>query len=766
MKSTKFLSVSLLPLAIAATPMAFGQADTNTEAETKTLDTVTVTATRTEKDLQEVPVSVAVITGDTLDTAGAITFADIGFSAGNFVANESANNPNIGGVSIRGIQGRAGVYVDDVLISDSAAVNSTLVDVERVEILRGPQGATFGANTIAGAVNTITRKPSFEWEGTADATLGSFGFEQYRAGISGPIMEDQAAFKLTGFMRESDGPDTTIETNKDVNGEDEWGLRGAVLLTPSEDLEILLNADYSEVDIKDGFIFDFLSETPGSLVQPLAAGLFGTQPFELNTDPNDRRVWDTTVPNQLGREIFGYSANVTWDVGDMTLTSITAYRGVDTLSIVDEDRLPIYLAGNEVLTEQTQFTQEFRLNGSFNNIDWLVGAFYLDDERESQGTLEFSTLALIASNVPAQFAGIGGVEATTDISDFQDLAAFGSVGFNFMDDRLNVTVGGRVTQSTLNQTQGESIGTFGGRTVLNTQGRPDESTLDFFEYPEIEETRFDPSASVTYALTDDINIFAAYGTGFRRPAYNSRDVCQGADATVDCFIEEEEATNFEVGIKSEWFDNTLRLNVVAYALAYDNLQRSQGVLNEDDLFTGATVTTNVDTTSEGLEIEALWQATDEFTWELNAGYQNATYDNSEDNNNVPVGNADGSGTILIDARGETLPGAPEYTLSTAGTYDRPIRDNLNLLARIEYQYRDDFVTNLGPNPALQVDSQENLNATLGIYQNSEKGFSLMLRGRNILDNQYFSNASSVAGIGQFIALSDPATYTAELRVKF
>lgn len=735
------------------------------------IEEVFVTATRVEKSLQEVAVSVAVLDGQDLINAGAISFADIGFSVGNFVSNESANDPTIGVISIRGISGRAGVYVDDVIQGDGVSINTTLVDVERIEVLRGPQGTTFGANTIGGAVNTITSAPSFEFTGSADATAGSYGFMQYRGGVSGALIPDTLAGKISAFSREADGADEQIGTGRDVSGDDETGVRGGLLWTPTNDLSIRLDAAYSDLDIDNAFTFDFLGESAGSQLQNYQSGFFAqfgfdNEPFPANTSPTDRKVWETTEPNNVTRELTAYSAKVDWDLSDsMKLVSITAWQDIDSSRSVDEDRLPTYLAQTDSISNYEQFSQEFRLSGSTDRLDWLVGAFYLETEKNDDGLLRLSPLLLFtAAGLPGFLSGVGAAESNLTTTEVQDMALFGSVGYD-ITDKLNITAGLRYTDNELDRFEAISQGLIGGL-VLNSQERAPVSELSAFQFPTINDDRWDPSVSATWSINDDMNVYVAASTGYQRARYNSRFVCEnGSIVAESCEVDPEEATNFEIGFKSQWFDDRLRFNAVAYHLAYENLQRTQVVITEENPV-GQAVTTNVDTTSEGLEIELNWLVNEWIRWDFNGGMMDASYDDSASNTNVPVSNEDGSGTVLVDARGEQLPQAPDYTLSSAITLDKPLFGNWNGLLRLEAQYRDEFNTNLGPNPALQVDSQTNVNFTLGMYQTGEAGLSVMLRGRNILDEQYFTNAAGFPTVGQSVPLSEPEWYYLEVRAFF
>lgn len=767
--SKAIFSKSILAAAIAAAASATPSALAQDEKVLK-LEEVLVTATRVERNLQEVPISVAVLSGDDLDLAGAVSFADIGFSAGNFVANESANDPTIGGVSIRGIRGRAGVYVDDVLQGNGVSVNSTLVDVERIEILRGPQGTTFGANTIAGAVNTITREPSFEFTGTADVTFGDYGFEQYRGSVSGPLIEDTLAGKISGFSRESDGADEQIGTGDDISGDDEWGVRGSVLWLPGDNLKIRLDASYSDLDIDDAQNYDFLNATVGSLLDEYQSGAFADQgydndPFPANTSADDRKIWETTETNNVYRESTGYSAKIEWEYNDIDIVSITAYQDIDSGRTIDEDRIPTYLAQNDADSNYKQFTQEIRLSGSTDRLNWLGGFFYLDSEETNDGFLTFSPLLLLtAAGLPSGFAGVGGAETTNNETDVTDWAVFGSVGYDITED-LTLTLGLRYTDNELERSEKESTSPF-GRTVINSQERATGDDLIGYDFPKINDDRLDPSVSLTYSINDDMSVYGSYGSAYQRAGYNSRFVCEGGTIVGQtCEIDQEEADNYEIGFKSEWLDNRLRFNAVAYYLEYQNLQRSQVVITDANPV-GESVTTNVNTESEGLELELFWLVTDWLTWELNAGYQDAKYDDSSQNENVPVASADGSSTILIDARNEPLPAAPEYTLSTSANVDYPLFGSWNGLFRLEFQYRDEYNNNLGPNEALQVDDQTNINFSLGMYQTTASGFSIILRGRNVGDNDYYTNASGFPTIGQFVPLSEPEFYSLEVKAFF
>ena len=781
LKGALFAGISIAA-AVSACPAsaATGAPDDSTLAE------VIVTATRKEVSLQKVPVSVAVIDGAAIERSGSLVFGDIGFSTANFATNTSGHNPLIGVVTIRGISGHAGVYLDDVIIGSTAAYNSSLLDVERVEILRGPQGTTFGANTLAGAINTITKKPSLTTlQGQISGMLGSYGTEYFRGYVTGPIAEG-VGVKLSAYSNKVDGPDKDVK-GKRYNGNDEAGFRASVLYDPSDAVSVLLTYNHSRLSLRNAFVPELFSAPSGTPIDSLIKA--GQLPDYRN--PTDYRVFGTTDPNILNRDIDGFSGRVDWRVADIKLTSITAYRRAKSFTHKDEDYTPIYFGFSDTPQLQEQFTQEFRAVGSWKQVDYVGGLFYFNNRTADDSTIPLSGSYLnlvglspelfTSLGLPAALSTSGAVfSATRDTRKTESFAVFGSADVH-LTEALKVTVGGRYTTETVDGSSGAAASNlpapflaFLPAFVYGTQARP--ASIPLVKYSSIKSSRVDPTVSVSYAVTSDINIYATAGSGYKSPGYNSLGNCTTPTVNAPCIVKRETGQNLEAGIKSEWFDHRLRVNLVAYILKLKDAQLFQTV--PQAVGPNLSKIVNSDETSKGLELEFVAKPFQGLTLEGSLGYQDASYD-SYPNAFIQFnkgGTAPGNcyaaninvanGFCIGDATGKTIPFAPKYTGGVAATYEGHITSNIDWFVRGEGQHRSKYGFQLGTATVTQVSNINLINLAAGVSQSGGRGFALTVRGRNVTNEHYFTNAANAPTGETFVNLNDPRTWTVELSYRY
>ena len=725
---------------VAASALAAGsahaqQAPTSGES---IVQEIIVTATRREESLQKVAGSVAVISADTIKASGASSFSDLGFSAANVVFNESVNLSGFRGVSIRGVQGRTGIYIDDVLIGNAASANVAVNDVDRVEILRGPQGTTFGRNTLGGAINTVTKRPSFTWKGSLAASYGDYDRKTLDGYVSGPIIDDVLAFKASAFTTKHDGYETDANGNG-VMTEDSYGGRGALLWKPTSKLSLLLSGDYQHDD-------------------PIVNA------YHLVTGPGSQYVENTIATSFMNlnrRENYGGSLRVDYDLGHgVDLVSISSKRRTRSDFKLDYDFLPqniFYENGPRIVDE---LSQEFRLSGGGAKVRWLAGLYYYDSkvvDRDSSFLGTDYASAATGGKTLGQLGLPGAVSATYQRDDNSSLAAFGSVDVQ-MSDRLKLTLGGRYARDT---TQEETYkGDLVSRLVIGTLTPP---VLPIVAYPKIVSYRLTPSASLKYALDEETNVYFTVGTGYQTGGYNASG-CNGTTTLAACQYRPEKLTSYEIGYKTRLFDRKLLLNAAAYYLSYSDLQRTQRFFYT----TGAT-TVQIDTTTnaakaigKGVELEFQARPTPALSFDGSLGYQKAWYDQYF---NAPVRVAGSAAPQLRDLSGEELPYAPNWTGSLAGNLNGETPLGAYRL-RAEVQYRGDYRNADGPFYLYQIPAETKVN--LSVENRFRNGVTLAVKARNIFDKRYIINQSYDASFtGKFyVARSDPRTYWLELRYDF
>ncbi len=428
-------------------------------APRNTIEEVTVTARRREENVQEVPVAISVIGGEALESQGAYNLnrltqlqPTLQFYSTN-PRNTFVNIRGIGapfGLTNDGFEQGVGIYVDQVYYNRIASATLDFVDVEQIETLRGPQGALYGKNTTAGAINITTRPPSFDFEGKAEVSLGNYGFKQAKASISGPLAENVAA-RLSISNTDRHGTVYNTATNQYQNSQDNLGIRGSILWRASDTLKVTISGDQN-------------LQNPICCVQPYA--LVGTTQRALNrqyaaliarfpgyavpsTNPFDR-LTNNDAPIAVRNEIGGASAVVEWEVGPGKLTSVSSWRYWDWGPKNDRDftGLPI-TTKSENPTKQQQAAQEFRYNYEGEGFNFVVGTFGFYQKIRTKDVQDSGTAASAwflapssaLSNNPAVLAN---QTAKNDIRlDNNSWATFSKVNWD-VTDKFTLSPGVRV----------------------------------------------------------------------------------------------------------------------------------------------------------------------------------------------------------------------------------------------------------------------------------------------------------------------------------
>jgi iron complex outermembrane receptor protein len=465
------------------------------ESDVAIFEEIVVMATKREQTLQEVPVAVSVVSADVMNDAQVLDIKDLQFLVPSLRVSQLQTSANAtflirgfgNGANNAGVEPSVGVFIDGVYRSRSASSLADFPNLERIEVIKGPQSTLFGKNASAGVINVVTAKPSLDgYTGSAAFTYGDYDQIIVKGDISGPI-SDTFAWSLSGNYNQRDGYFTNLETGTDFNELNRWGVRGQLLWAPSDTFEARFIADMDEIDEVCCGVANLVDGISGIGIR--SPGVGGDYPSEQPFSYEGLYNFDAV--NEI--ENSGMSLQLDWDLSDsMTLTSITAYRNLDRFDNADSDFTTAALlsetAANLTDTSLDTLTQEFRLSGSTDNMDWLVGAFYFDEDVEQNSGVLFDTgarpyvdtmtkllgvqtgdytlpqaldpnvpsplLALEAALaqlnpglgiVPGTFlaAGQGTLEAAT--MDNQALSLFAQVDFS-LGDRSTVTLGVNYTE--------------------------------------------------------------------------------------------------------------------------------------------------------------------------------------------------------------------------------------------------------------------------------------------------------------------------------
>lgn len=662
--------LSALFCGTAMSSLAFGTALASAQTEPASandpedaliIDGVVVTATRRAQSADDIPISITAFDSQSIRDLGFVEQDDIAKQTSNLVFQSiwGDSSPN---VLIRGIdnpgfapnyQFPISVYSDDVLLGCSICQGFALYDLERIEVLKGPQGTLFGRNTTAGLIHFVSAKPTDEFEAFAEATYGNFDKVRLEGAVSGPLIPNRLNARLAGYLHKHDGfydnyNDITGEIDaENVHGEEEeWGLRGFVEFFPSESTNILLEAQYNRNQGDAAPQFNSTSTT-----------LFG-QPSHFAACGLD--CFSTGIDLEEDLELQKYSAQVNIETSLATITSVTGYVSASRFVAIDTDASVLNLLDEEDTEDAKQFSQEVRVTSNQDQrFDWIVGAYYYRDELDA---FRFGNLTDLFGTAPDTTGTF-----TAYDQDTETYAVFGQGSYEVTDD-VEVALGLRWTEDTRNSDQifanpcylvPDAIGgdfrdvengiPFGGPSCTPFTLNPGERSW----------SNVSGRGEINYRPTDDALLYLSVSRGFKGGNYNL-DVFNFP--TEFAVAEPETNWAYEVGAKTSWLDNRLQANINFYYYDYRDLQ----VFALEPSPTGPTIInilTNADETEySGLEAELRATPVDGLNLSLN------------------VGVADGSFKDFIDAEGNDFSGneparKPDYTLSGAASYEIPLRND-------------------------------------------------------------------------------------------
>ncbi|MFA6219476.1 MAG: TonB-dependent receptor [Erythrobacter sp.] len=576
--------------ALAIPTAAFAQdadAAAGQDDEPEVGNVIIVTATKREQTLQETPISVSVTTGETLEQAQIRDILDLQTVAPSLRVSQLQNSSSStfiirgfgNGDNNFGIEPSVGVFIDGVFRSRSASSLNDLANVQRIEVLNGPQSTLFGKNASAGVISVITRAPQFEFGGSVEATYGNYNNIQVKGDITGPIT-DSLAFSVDGSYNKRDGYGTIVNLDEDVSDRDRWTARGQLLFEPSDTVRIRAIVDYSKIDESCCVVSTLVAG-------PTAQAVFAVG-GELSTDFFSYDTYLNQIPlNEV--ENYGGSIQSDWELGAFTLTTIAAYRELKNFVDQDVDFTSADIVG-EVRDQRVKtFTEEVRLSSDFDGpFNFLIGGFYFDesvdqDSRLTAGADARSFFSLLAGN-PLVFNGVeaalglpqnsifsAGLLTSEDYSlDNTSYSVFGTVdfepieglvltgGFNYTHDKKDFALSGVAFDelANINLVDAAIIGATGGTVTTRAQflalpaatqaalaaGATNPATNPllgltpfqfqppFLSIPNAVEdgrTRDDDlsyTLRAAYQINDNINAYVSYATGFKASSINlSRD---------------------------------------------------------------------------------------------------------------------------------------------------------------------------------------------------------------------------------------------------
>jgi len=714
-------------------------------AESKAMDErmieeiIVTTARRREESLQDVPLSISLISGDDLDRVGAVDIIEVAKQSPNVTLEVSRGTNTTLTAFIRGVgqqdpvagfESGVGLYVDDVYFNRPHAAVLDLYDVERVEVLRGPQGTLYGRNTIGGAIKYVTRDLADEAQLKIKGAAGSYG--QLDALVTGstPLGESvRAGGALAYFSRDGYGDNLNLPGVENYN-KDILGGRVSLEWDASDNLFFRLAGDYTKDD-----------SDPKAGHRLLVGGVSGAPILD---DVFDTRA-GLNIPSQKV-ESQGASLLAEWTLNDAwMLKNIVAYRDDETWSPIDFDSLPVADLDVPVVYTNDQFSEELQLLYSSDRLNGIVGFYYLDANA-------FNEFDVVLAQTGA-LIGLAGLNANTygDV-DTKTWSVFADFTYD-LTEAVSLSVGGRYTSDerssrVLRRTFVGGISpTFGGDAVVIA------TTSDFNGSEEF--TDFSPRVSLSWRLNEQQHLYFSYSEGFKGGSFDPRGQTSAApDLDGDGVVSDEEifefmrfkpetVTSYEVGLKSTMLDNRLITSLAVFYGDYKDVQvpGSVGVDTDgdgiEDTFTG--VTTNAGkATLPGVEFEGMFRATDHwsFTWAL--GYLDAEYDE------------------FINAQGQDVAdqavfqNTPKFTAGGSASYETPLSifGRSGSIALIgSFSHRDKASQFEFPDPLLDQEAFTLWDLSL-VWDDDDGHWRAGLHGKNLSDEEYKVAGYAFATLGR------------------
>ncbi len=694
---------------------------------TLALEEIVVTAQRRESTLLDAPIAVSAFDANEIERRQSFNVVDIVNNVPNLIGNNNIGQSTATTVFLRGVgttesivtvDPGLGFYVDDVFIARQGVNNFSLFDVERVEVLRGPQGTLYGRNTNAGAIKVVTKKPSDEREFAGEISYGRFDRWNAKASVNGAL-SDKAFVRLTGLRQKGNGYTENRVTGEDVNDRDVWGFRAQARLLPTDDITFDMAVDWSESDAAALYAKD-------------VAGI--TRPFD-----GDLFTVDSSIDTQNIGRTWGVSGHLTWDLNDTTtFESITAWRNTFQQWNLDLTDQPVSIFNLYTINDSDQFTQEFKVDGTAmdGNLEYVTGLFYFKEDSFSFIGDEINLFIAPGVRVPLPFFG-----RDYDVG-VDSYAAFADITYNFTD-QLSLVLGGRYTEDKKNlditQRVGGPVGLESQSTVIGW----DSDTLRALGTPtEQKFTEFTPRVGLTYDINDDINVYAMFTRGFKSGGWAART---NNPAEVTPF-EPETVDNYELGFKSNLFDGQVRLNLDAFYYDYTDL------FNTGTGAGGNFIVATNDAEVYGLEGEITARISEQLDIFGNFGIQDAKY--------IDV-NPDLAGTVI----GDKLQRLPSFNGQIGFTYVQSVSNDWNLRLTSDYNYSSSHFTNLQNTPEAKSGDIDLVSASLN-FERVDESLSFGISCRNCIDDEYISQSLDFRGLG-FITVypGEPATWLFTIKTR-
>ena len=758
---------------------------------------IIVSARRRSEVVQKVPLAISVLDARAIDATGSfnvLKLTQIQPSLQFYSTNPRNTTVNIRGLGQPfglindGIEPGVGFYIDQVYYARPGSATFDFLDIERVEVLRGPQGTLYGKNTTAGAISITSKAPSFTPEGQIEVSAGNLGFVQGKASVSGPL-GDKVAIRLGASATKRDGTIHNVATNQDVNSQDNLGIRGSLLYKPTDTLSLTLSGDYNRQD--PNCCVQIYVRT-GATQRPLSrqfAGLAAAFNYAPPSTNAFDRVTDLDGRLEAKQIIGGASLRAEWDVGPGTLTSVTAWRFWDWTPSNDRDftGLPITTVSQNP-SKQDQYTQEFRYAGTTGAFDYVGGLYGFYQKIDTSGSQVQGPAASrwllnptsANANNPAVLNGL------TSLNDIHfkntSLAAFGQVTWH-ATDRLRLQPGLRVNYDKKSGSYIADVFTGTGSRTLNNDQRGVLAPQSY--QPKFSDWNLSGDFTASFDVAKDVLAYATYAKSFKSGGINLSglplDAANNPILSTET-VKPEKVDHYEVGLKTQFLDRRVTFNLAGF---WTDVKNYQATVTNGQLGVIRGYLANAGKVrTRGVEADTSFRPTSQLSLYASAAFTDAKYVKFVDAPCPPElagGTAVGSGQTpsapgtpgglspaFCNISGQWLPGVSRWATSHGGEYRLPAKlfGDSELFFGYDGSWRSKFSSN--PSRSAYTDISAYYLANIRAGLRVDRTWEIYGWVRNVFDKNYYEVLALQSGntglvVGQ---PADPRTYGATLKARF
>ena len=692
--ATKSLSTGAMctALMVSGIPVLAQDAD-----KALALEEVVVTAERKSENQQIVPISISAFSENEMDRRQIYTTLDVIRNVPNLVGSNNVGLSSATSLFMRGVgqdesissqDPAVGTYVDGVYIARQISNNAYLYDIERIEVLRGPQGTLYGRNTSGGAISIITRKPGEDFEGAIETSVGSYDSYSVKGRLNVPL-SDTVFLNASAFTDQRDeGFQKNITLDNRTFDAGSSGVRTSLRVMPNDDLDIVVTAEISEQE---------------------DTGITGSN--ALGPNPDDLFVVQSGLRGSFNEiEQQTLTANIIYSTNSAVWKSITGWRDLDQDYRIDfsDGEVPGFVIDQD--GTHKQFSQEIHGTGTAGNLDWVIGGFYMKETNDNVRRDElFLFGGALAGDLVAEFE-----------NDAESWAVFGQGSYNF-SEQLSVSLGGRWTreEKTMDIVQSADIG---GGILAPLWDNSALEALDVDTRPVFEQ--FTPKIGIQYHFNADRMGYASYTEGFKSGGWNARVT----DQKNFNLIEEETAKAFEVGFKSEFMDNKLRLNGAYFHNTYEDF-----IITALNPATGEFITINAsEALIQGIELELIARPMEGLDVYASLGRMWNEYKDLDPN-------------VTFD-KGNEIKRTPELSTQIGFNYRVAVAETGAIIVSADYSHQDEYFAGVN-NSAVELAEETDLVYAAISYEGGDGRWMLTASCANCTDEEYHTSTLDFGTLG-------------------